>query len=84
MIQNDWNTINQMLGHMSDAEKKELLARVADSITPAAPADALSAQCQALDAWQAQMAQMPASNPDDDLSSADHDRILYGRPAVLP
>ncbi|HEV3137208.1 MAG TPA: hypothetical protein VGZ26_04875, partial [Pirellulales bacterium] len=77
MIQSQWQIIEQMLGQMNEAEKRELISRVANSLF-AEPADEeLAGQRRALDALSAEMATLPVSNPDDGFCSSDHDRILY-------
>lgn len=40
--------------------------------------EVLARQRRALAALDAEMAALPDNSPDDGLSSADHDRILYG------
>jgi hypothetical protein len=61
---------------MNEAEKRELMSRVANFLS-AQPADEeLRAQRKALDELCAEMAKLPVSNPDDGFRSSDHDRIL--------
>jgi predicted DNA-binding antitoxin AbrB/MazE fold protein len=59
--------------------------RVQISIVPAAPQlavgdrdEIITAQRQALDRLDAEMANLPVENPDDGFSARDHDLVLYG------
>ena len=81
MIQSQWQIIEQLLGQMNDAEKRELMSRVASSLSPQRPDEELRVQREALDNLRSDFAKLPVSNPKDGFCSSDHDRILYGRPA---
>jgi hypothetical protein len=81
MIQSHCDKIDQMLAQMNETEKRELLARVASSLVPSVTEAELDAQRRALDELETEMERLPVMNPDDGFTSADHDRILYGKPA---
>ena len=81
MIQSQWQIIEQLLGEMNDAEKRELMSRVASSLYLQGDADDLCLQRNALDDLRSEIAKLPISNPNDGFCGSDHDRILYGRPA---
>jgi predicted DNA-binding antitoxin AbrB/MazE fold protein len=57
--------------------------RVRLSVTTIAPDDAeiVSAQRQAMEQLDAELESITDRSPDDGLTAADHDKILYGKPA---
>ena len=80
MIQGEWQTIERLISHMSDAEKRELMARLASSLPAQDTDQEVRAQRESLDALRSEAAMLPVANPNDSFCSSNHDRILYGRP----
>jgi hypothetical protein len=81
MTQSQWTAIDQLIGEMTEAEKRELVARLTRSRPQISEEEEVRAQRKALDELEAEMDKLPDLTPDDGFTSADHDKVLYSRPA---
>jgi hypothetical protein len=81
MTQSQWDTIDRIILQMNPAEKQELIARVKAALSPEPTPEEIDAQHRAMDELLDRMDKLPVMNPDDGFTSADHDKVLYGRPA---
>ncbi len=72
--------VENSINDLSDAEKLELIGRIARSIPTdtAAEAERVRIQREDLDQFIARMETLPSVPSDDGFSNRDHDKILYG------
>lgn len=63
------------------AEKARVRLIVQDAPADADEAEIAALQRKAMEELDAELEHIPDGSPDDGFTAADHDRVLYGRPA---
>lgn len=84
MTPRDAQQLDRIIGQMTDAEKRELLDRLARSLNggqhraPHPPDEMTPEQKKRLTDSFRRIASLPIEGPDDGFSGEDHDQVLYG------
>lgn len=80
MTQATRDVLDRAIPHLSYEDRLDLIEQLARSLRDSTPNSAAAVdQRQALRKLLEEIGALPVKNPADGFSSADHDRILYGR-----
>lgn len=72
------NGVFKPLTEVALPNQLRVVLRIEPEIPDAADVESVARQQRAMAALDAELEHVPDNSPDDGLSSADHDRILYG------